>query len=285
LRVARAMVPEGTSNGSTGCQRKGRFIDGATFGAFLQNRREGRNLSLHDIASETKIATRHLSALERGDIRFWPGGIYSRAMVRAYAAAIGLDPEATVCEFTDAFNEKPTPVEPETSPPSPALPGLLGIRTSASVCLGFAVCAAFAALTWAATSSDAAGTMGTNRALPVSTGGHHADTTPPVATSGVVSPSDAANIQTHQRIATVAPASAEGSMRITSEPAGAQVTVNGIRWGQTPVTVRYLAPGEKRVRLSKDGYTSAERRLQLTPENPTQAVRVILVARVRTLKR
>ena len=65
-------------------------------------------------------------------------------------------------------------------------------------------------------------------------------------------------------------------MRIISEPAGALVTVNGIRWGQTPVTVRHLAPGEKRVRISKDGYISAEHRLQLTPDNPTQTVRVML---------
>jgi cytoskeleton protein RodZ len=282
------MVPEGTGNGSTGHQRRGRFIDGATFGAFLQNRREGRNLSLHDIASETKIAARHLAALERGDVRFWPGGIYSRAMVRAYAAAIGLDPETTVCEFTDAFKEEPTPVAPDPSPQSPALPGLLGIRAGASVGLGLAACVAVAALAWAATSSDAAGTTGTNRVLPVSTVGHHIE-------AGVVSPSDAATIETPQPSATVTPpqtapsseppASVEGSMRIISEPSGAQVTVNGIRWGQTPVTVRYLASGEKRVRLSKDGYTSAERRLHVSSGNPTQAVRVILVPTVRTLER
>ena len=97
------------------------------------------------------------------------------------------------------------------------------------------------------------------------------------------------SVETHQRIATAAvsptpapanqpPADVEGSMRILSEPAGAHVTVNGIRWGQTPVTVRHLAPGEKRVRISKDGYTSAEQRLQLTPDNPTQTLRVILAA-------
>ena len=280
------MAPAGTNNGSAGHPRRGRFIDAATFGAYLQNRREGRNLSLQDVAAETKIAGRHLAALERGDVRSWPGGLYRRAMVRAYAAAIGLDPETTVCEFEDAFSEPPTQVEPEPSPAPPAFHSLLGIRARASVGLGLAVCAAVAALAWAATSSDAAGTTGTIQVRPVATLGHHADAAAPATTSGVVSPSDAANIETHQRIATVTPpqptasqeppAGVEGSMRITSEPAGAHVTVNGIRWGHTPVTVRYLPPGEKRVRLSKDGYASVERRLQLTPANPTQAVRVIL---------
>lgn len=286
LRVACAMAPAGTSDGSADHPRRGRFIDAATFGAYLQNRREGRNLSLHDVAAETKIAGRHLAALERGDVRSWPGGLYRRAMVRAYAAAIGLDPETTVCEFEDAFNEHPTQVEPDTKLEPPGLQGLLGIRATASVGLALAVCAAVAVIAWAATSSDAADTMRTIRARPVSTVGHHVDAAPPTTTSGVVSPSAAANIETNQRIATVAPpptapsyeppAGVEGSMRIISEPAGAHVTVNGIRWGHTPVTVRYLPPGEKRVRLSKDGYASVERRLQLTPANPTQAVRVIL---------
>jgi cytoskeleton protein RodZ len=280
------MVLSGTSDGSADHQRKGRFIDAATFGAYLQNRREGRHLSLHDVAAETKIAGRYLAALERGDVRSWPGGLYRRAMVRAYAAAIGLDPETTVCEFEDAFNEQPTQVEPDPSPAPLAVHGLLGIRARAFVGLGLAVCAAVLALVWAAKLSNAADTTGTIRTRPVATVGHHADAAPPITTSGVVSLSDAANIETHQRIATVTPlqtapsheppAGVEGSMRIMSEPAGAHVTINGIWWGQTPVTVRYLPPGEKRVRLSKDGYVSVERRLQFTPENPTQAVQVIL---------
>src|SRR5688572_12324453 len=127
------MVLSGTSDGSADHPRRGRFIDAATFGAYLQNRREGRNLSLQDVAAETKIAGRHLAALERGDVRSWPGGLYRRAMVRAYAAAIGLDPETTVCEFEDAFSEPPTQVEPEPSPAPAAFPSLLGVRARASV--------------------------------------------------------------------------------------------------------------------------------------------------------
>ena len=46
---------------------------------------------------------------------------------------------------------------------------------------------------------------------------------------------------------------------ITSEPAGARVTVDGIGWGLTPVTIRHLTPGTRHVRLTKDGYQSEER--------------------------
>ena len=46
---------------------------------------------------------------------------------------------------------------------------------------------------------------------------------------------------------------------IATEPAGARVTVNGIGWGTTPVTIRYLPSGEKRIRVSKEGYAAEER--------------------------
>jgi hypothetical protein len=246
----------------------GRFIDAATFGAFLKNHRAGRNLSLHDVAAETKIPERHLAALERGDVRSWPGGFYRRAMVRAYAAAIGLDPEVTVCEFTDAFNEVPRPVEPDPIPDPPARHGLLSVSPRASVCVGLAACAAIATLTWATTSSNAAGANETNRIAPISTVDDTAHAASATTTSGPAPPQTAPANQP--------PADVEGAMRIVSEPAGALVTVNGVRWGQTPLTIRHLAPGEKRVRFSKDGYISAERRLQLTPDNPTQTVRAIL---------
>jgi hypothetical protein len=50
---------------------------------------------------------------------------------------------------------------------------------------------------------------------------------------------------------------------VTSEPAGARVTVNGIGWGVTPIAIRHLPPGDKRVRVSKEGYRAAERVLAL----------------------
>jgi cytoskeletal protein RodZ len=265
-------------------RRRGRFIDGVTFGAFLQNHREGRNLSLHDIAADTKIGTRHLAALERGDVRAWPGGLYRRAMVRAYATAVGLDPEVTVTEFTEAFAETPVTVEPEMRhfPPAP-FQGLVGIRPRASVCLGLAVCATIAALGWAATSSDAAGAMkapGTESAVVASADESAASTPSESVASASAARSYAAAVQTASRVETAASVepveTIEGSLRIVSEPAGADVTVNGIRWGRTPVTVRYLAPGEKRVRLSLQGYASAERQLELTADRRAREVRVLL---------
>jgi len=73
------------------------------FGRTLREARERRGLSLRQIASATKISLLTLEALERNDIARLPGGIFSRAFVRAYALEVGLDPEETIQEFMGQF--------------------------------------------------------------------------------------------------------------------------------------------------------------------------------------
>jgi hypothetical protein len=53
-------------------------------------------------------------------------------------------------------------------------------------------------------------------------------------------------------------AEAAGLVVIT-EPAGARVTINGLGWGTTPLTIPNPPPGSKRIRVSKSGYRSVER--------------------------
>jgi hypothetical protein len=60
-----------------------------------------------------------------------------------------------------------------------------------------------------------------------------------------------------------APPSAVTELVVTTQPSGARVTVNGIGWGSSPVAIKYLPPGDKRIRVSKDGYGTAERVLVL----------------------
>ena len=50
---------------------------------------------------------------------------------------------------------------------------------------------------------------------------------------------------------------------VTTEPAGARVTVNGIGWGVAPVRIRHLPAGDKRIRVSKEGYATEERTVHI----------------------
>src|SRR5918999_3071894 len=91
-------------------------VDPADFAEYLRAERERRRVTLEQIADETKIASRHLEALERGDVRNWPGGMYRRAMMRAYAESIGVDREFALRQFEQAFDPPPAPSEP--TPPA-----------------------------------------------------------------------------------------------------------------------------------------------------------------------
>ena len=85
------------------------------FGARLRAARERKGIGLNAIAQSTKINAALFDALEQGDTSRWPSGIFRRAFIRAYASAVGLDPEATVKEFQELFPD------PFDQPPASAL--------------------------------------------------------------------------------------------------------------------------------------------------------------------
>jgi cytoskeleton protein RodZ len=70
-----------------------------TVGARLREAREKRGVTLRQIAGRTRISVMSLEALERSDLSRLPGGIFTRAFIRAYAQEVGLDPDRTIQEF------------------------------------------------------------------------------------------------------------------------------------------------------------------------------------------
>jgi hypothetical protein len=82
-----------------------------TFGTRLRLQRERQQIDLAAISASTKISITLLERLERDEVDRWPVGIFRRAYVRAYAAAIGLEPEAVLREFLERYPD-PTPLDP-----------------------------------------------------------------------------------------------------------------------------------------------------------------------------
>jgi hypothetical protein len=66
---------------------------------------------------------------------------------------------------------------------------------------------------------------------------------------------------------------------VTTAPTGARVTVNGIAWGVTPLTIRYLPTGDKRIRVSKDGFAAQERTVRLAEGRSTTVDIQLQIAR------
>src|SRR5579884_3388769 len=95
-----------------------------SFGARLRHHREQHGIALDAIARQSKIKLSLLEGLERDDLSHWPSGIFRRAYVRAYAAAIGLEPDATAREFLARY---PEPEEHHLpSPPPKGLRAIVG---------------------------------------------------------------------------------------------------------------------------------------------------------------
>ena len=78
----------------------------------LRRRRERNRIPLKDIAQETRVKLELLQELERNDLSNWPRGLYARAYIRAYAAAIGLDGNDAVDEFCRLFPQGDRRTEP-----------------------------------------------------------------------------------------------------------------------------------------------------------------------------
>lgn len=314
-----------------------RFPSPEAFGEFLRSHRGGRNITLQQMSATTKIGVAHLEALERGDTADWPRGIYRRAIVRSYAAAVGLDPDDTVREFVAVSTERSAPVTPAAmhgAPPADAgeairqrIAGIAGRMRSrirlqpqphidwrrlsgrivgqvvwplALVSLGYlgargdlSVSSVTGGLDAVRLIADAPQPLGASAAAPVGTAGEQA-TTAPAATAATVSQvlversgpetdvQPVAAVQPAaavQQRADIRPLAAEGQIVVTSRPSGARVTVNGTGWGSTPITIRHLALGDQVIRLSKDGYHSAERSVELTPDRSSRSLSIRLAPR------
>lgn len=85
----------------------------------LKAARERNGLSLADITEATKIPAAVLAALERGDLRSWPNGLYRRSFFRDYARTIGVPVAETCAEFVRLFPDRSgaAPADPPAQEP------------------------------------------------------------------------------------------------------------------------------------------------------------------------
>ena len=71
--------------------------------------RRNRGISLKQISESTKISERSLEAIERGDFRKLPGGIYTTSYIRQYAQAIDYDEAAILAVYHREMAAEPKP--------------------------------------------------------------------------------------------------------------------------------------------------------------------------------
>lgn len=75
------------------------------FGRWLTRERELRALSRDEISKATRVAPGMVEALETGERERMPARAYAVGYLRAYAAAVGLDPDEVVLRWQEAASE------------------------------------------------------------------------------------------------------------------------------------------------------------------------------------
>ena len=83
-------------------------------------------MSLEQIADATKISIRSLQAIEQGDFRKLPGGIYNTSYIKQYARAIDYD-ESTLLAFYHREMARGA-----NAAPAPARASLFGLRPAST---------------------------------------------------------------------------------------------------------------------------------------------------------
>jgi cytoskeletal protein RodZ len=261
--------------------------DGAGIGDLLRTARERHGMTLEQLSRETKIPRRHLEALEHDNLAALPGPFYQRAEIRTYARAVNLDPSVVLARLerggvTSAVSHS-APQPPQLHEPAK------GRRQRALIASGLVV---VAIVFWRAMPRNlspddrqqverAADPSGQSVAPAATPPQQPADAIDRTAFEPIPAPSTTAEralpvtVEPAEVRPTIgakgdlptatkpiderAPAESATELVVTTEPAGARVTVDGISWGVTPVTIRYLPPGTKRIRVSKEGFIAAER--------------------------
>lgn len=77
-----------------------------SFGGYLKEQRESKNVSLKDIARSTNITERYLDLIEKDEFERVPGGAYITGYISSYASFIGIDAHETIERFKSFRREK-----------------------------------------------------------------------------------------------------------------------------------------------------------------------------------
>jgi transcriptional regulator with XRE-family HTH domain len=77
----------------------------------LRQAREAQGLDVEALAHRTRLRVHLLEAVEQGRFEALPRGVYARAVVRAYAEAVGIDPHRVITEVASQLPEPEDPIE------------------------------------------------------------------------------------------------------------------------------------------------------------------------------
>ena len=215
-----------------------------TVGEQLKAARDERQLTLTDIAAQTRIPIRHLEALESSDFAALPGSMYSIGFAKSYARTVGLDQIVIADEMrAELAQGGHAGFIPATPDYEPADPGRVPPRWLAWTAAAIAVLGLIGYLAWRsfALSADApAAPAAESEIAPAKAVDGAAATAAPVGGAVVITASEAVWVKMYDADnkklfesemkageSFAVPADANNPMIVTGRPQALQVTVGG----------------------------------------------------------
>jgi eukaryotic-like serine/threonine-protein kinase len=95
---------------------------------------------------------------------------------------------------------------------------------------------------------------------------------PPAAKPPPARPAAPPPVAEDSKPAETATVARTGRITVRTTPAGARVTIDGKEVGKSPLTIPNLARGTHTVRVIRDGYSTVERRVVITPSQPASTL-------------
>lgn len=90
-----------------------------TIGEKLRQAREARDITVGEVAEQTRISPLYIESIENDDYRTLPGGIFNKGFVKSFAKFVGVDEQEAMQDYSSLISQQQIsqPEEAKTSRP------------------------------------------------------------------------------------------------------------------------------------------------------------------------
>ena len=246
-------------------------------GDTLRSAREAKGLELSDIAKTTHVRSEYLKALEEGRFEDLPENIYTKNYLKLYAKEVGLEPARMLALYARERGQVAgAPVTTEGEPTPARRPARRPVRIGAWLPTLLTVALVAGLGLWLFNNvlfprppvlTELGTPVAENADNGAATDGQTTLEDEPglaaTADSGVANPGvpgEAANAE-------------QSLLTLTTEPPGAEVSLDGFIVGETPITRQPLtADADRELRISLPGYREVTTQVDLTQDTVFQPI-------------
>ena len=86
-----------------------------SLGEKLRQAREARDITISEVAEQTRISPLYIESIENDDYRTLPGGIFNKGFVKSFAKYVGVDEQEALQDYSQMIAEQQSVQTPEDS--------------------------------------------------------------------------------------------------------------------------------------------------------------------------